>query len=263
MVKPSVLPAAPELTKFWPHDEPMSSWYGSFAKAMPPYGELTLTSPVQSCHAHQLLVVVLKPSGCVPVGERIAYSALRFDAAVVLPKCPAALTASWPSCVCVAWLGAAALLSYQTPASVPPRVRGVEHRARRAATARRCCRRDGCGGHGRCCGGDKRDLRDATNDGGVSGHAAGPFGDVPRARIPPTPGTTPKAAVPLGLLCRNYVRFVKVLTARLASNDSTVCRSRSGVRRGRIHGLPCEPWRQRHPRLRSASWRQRSPTGRC
>src|SRR3954468_694855 len=120
MVNPSVLPAAPELTKFWPQLEPMSSWYGSLAKAMPPYGELTLTSPVQSCHAHQLLVVVLKPSGWVPVGERIAYCTLRLEAAVVLPKCAAALTASWPSCVCVAWLGVAAALSYQTPASAPP-----------------------------------------------------------------------------------------------------------------------------------------------
>src|SRR5436309_13257588 len=108
MVKPSVLPAAPELTKFWPHDEPMSSWYGSLANAMPPYGELTLTSPVQSCQAHQLLEAVLKPSGCVPVGDRMAYCTLRLAAAVVLPKWPAAFTASWPSCVDVAWLGVGA-----------------------------------------------------------------------------------------------------------------------------------------------------------
>src|SRR4051794_37698756 len=98
----------------------MSSWYGSFANAIPPYGELTLTSPVQSCHAHQLLAAVLKPSGWVPVGERMAYCTLRLDAAVVLPKCAAALTASWPSCVDVAWLGVGAALSYQTPASAPP-----------------------------------------------------------------------------------------------------------------------------------------------
>src|SRR3954467_3994819 len=87
---------------------------------MPPYGELTLKSPVQSCHAHQLLVAVLKPSGGVPVGERMAYCALRLDAAVVLPKCPAALIASWASWSPVAWLGVAAELSYQTPASAPP-----------------------------------------------------------------------------------------------------------------------------------------------
>src|SRR3954463_5032076 len=120
MVKPSVLPAAPLLTKFWPQLPPMSSWYGSLANARPPYGELTLTSPVQSCHAHQLALAVLKPSGWVPVGERMAYSALRFSAAVVLLKCAAAATASCPSCVDVAWLGAALLLSYQTPASAPP-----------------------------------------------------------------------------------------------------------------------------------------------
>src|SRR4051794_12165691 len=87
---------------------------------MPPYGELTLKSPVQSCHAHQLLVAVLKPSGCVPVGERIAYCALRLAAAVVLPKWAAALIASWESWSPGAWLGAAVLLSYQTPASAPP-----------------------------------------------------------------------------------------------------------------------------------------------
>src|SRR3954454_14210473 len=87
---------------------------------MPPYGEVTLKSPVQSCHAHQLLVAVLKPSGCVPLGERMAYCALRLEAAVVLPKCPAALIASCASWSPVAWLGAAALLSYQTPASETP-----------------------------------------------------------------------------------------------------------------------------------------------
>ncbi len=56
----------------------------------------------------------------MPVGERIAYCALRFDAAVVLPKCAAAATASWPSWVCVAWSGAGAAPSYQTPANAPP-----------------------------------------------------------------------------------------------------------------------------------------------
>src|SRR5207302_3392879 len=54
IVKPSATPALPELTKFSPQLDPMSSWYGSFAKASPPYGELTPTSPVQSCQAHQL-----------------------------------------------------------------------------------------------------------------------------------------------------------------------------------------------------------------
>src|SRR3954470_2506845 len=99
----------------------MSVRYGRFVKAMSPYDEAaapppSVVSPFQSCQAHQLARKVLKPSGWVPVGDAMTYCALRLLAAVVLPKCPAALTASAASWWPVAWLGAAAALSYQTPA---------------------------------------------------------------------------------------------------------------------------------------------------
>ena len=50
----------------------------------------------------------------------MSYCALRFSAAVVLPKWLAARTASLPICSPLAALGSADALSYQTPASAPP-----------------------------------------------------------------------------------------------------------------------------------------------
>jgi len=69
----------------------MSVRYGRLVKAMSPYDDAAappprVVSPFQSCHAHQLAVSVLKPSGCVPVGDAMTYCALRLLAAVVLPK---------------------------------------------------------------------------------------------------------------------------------------------------------------------------------
>src|SRR5438270_8811340 len=52
----------------------------------------------------------------------MTYWAFRFEAAVVLPKCVAALTASTPSWWPLAALGDAVLSSTQTPASTPPPV---------------------------------------------------------------------------------------------------------------------------------------------
>ncbi len=50
----------------------------------------------------------------------MSYCAYRFDAAVVLPKWPAALMASLAIWLPLAALGSAAELSYQTPAYAPP-----------------------------------------------------------------------------------------------------------------------------------------------
>src|SRR3954447_13261019 len=103
----------------------MSVRYGRLVNATSPYDDaaappVSVVSPFQSCHAHHVAVTVLNPSGWVPDGETMTYCALRLLLALVLPKCPAAVTASaanwWP----VAWLGAAMLLSTHTPASAPP-----------------------------------------------------------------------------------------------------------------------------------------------
>ena len=90
-------------------------------KAISPYGDVTPTngSPFQSCQA-QNVPLGPNPSGWVPVGDRMSYCASRLAAAVVLPKCAAALTASVPSWAGVAWLGEGALSSTQTPARTPP-----------------------------------------------------------------------------------------------------------------------------------------------
>jgi hypothetical protein len=61
-------------------------------KAMSPTEELALTSPFQSCHAHQ--PPLGKLSGWVPDADKMTYWALRLAAALVLPKWLAALTAS-------------------------------------------------------------------------------------------------------------------------------------------------------------------------
>src|SRR5215831_11877714 len=50
----------------------------------------------------------------------MTYWTLRFDAAVVFPKCPAAFTASLPRSPGVAFDGAGTAVSAQTPASGPP-----------------------------------------------------------------------------------------------------------------------------------------------
>ena len=75
---------------------------------------------MKSCQAHQFVELVLKPSGCVPVGETMTYWADRFWVAVVLPKCPAAATASAANVCPVVWLIEATELSYHTPARAPP-----------------------------------------------------------------------------------------------------------------------------------------------
>ena len=92
---------------------------------MSPYGEVTapplrVVSPFQSCQAQNWPDGVLYPSGWVLCGDTMMYWAVRFEAAVVLPKWAAALTASTPSWWPVAWLGEAVLSSTHTPASTPP-----------------------------------------------------------------------------------------------------------------------------------------------
>src|SRR5689334_17432766 len=81
---------------------------------------LSVVSPFQSCQAQKPPLGVLKPSGLVPCGDTITYWALRFEAAVVLPKWAAAATAISPSWCPVADLGEAARVSTQTPARAPP-----------------------------------------------------------------------------------------------------------------------------------------------
>ncbi len=119
------MPALPELTKFWPQLVPASVTYGMLVNAMSPTEELTappvsVVSPFQSCHAQKLPPEVLKPSGWVPFGDTMTYWALRLDAAVVLPKCEAAATATTPSWCPLAELGEAEPVSAQTPANAPP-----------------------------------------------------------------------------------------------------------------------------------------------
>src|SRR6266581_7333223 len=77
-------------------------------------------SAVSSCQAQNWPDGVLNPSGCVPVGEMIAYWASRFEAAVRLPEWWAAATASAPSWLPVALDGAGPDSSTHTPASAPP-----------------------------------------------------------------------------------------------------------------------------------------------
>src|SRR5438045_3700060 len=83
--------------------------------AAPPPGRRV--SPFQLCQAQK--PVLGKPSGWAPFGEKTTYCALRLAAAVVLPKWPAAFTAStaiwWPVV-----FASTEVLSYQTPASAPP-----------------------------------------------------------------------------------------------------------------------------------------------
>src|SRR4051794_30013247 len=103
----------------------MSVRYGRFVKAMSPYDDAAApparpVSPFQSCQAHQFAVRVLNPSGWVPVGDAMTYCALRLLADVVLPKWPAALTASAASWWPVAWLGDVVDVSSQMPAYAPP-----------------------------------------------------------------------------------------------------------------------------------------------
>src|SRR5690349_22773763 len=81
---------------------------------------LSVVSPFQSCQAQKPPFGVLKPSGWVPFGDTTTYCALRLDAAVVLPKWEAAATAWVPIWNPVAWLGAAEVVSAQTPANAPP-----------------------------------------------------------------------------------------------------------------------------------------------
>src|SRR5713226_4849383 len=100
MEMPSLAPPLPELTKPAPKEAPASVMYGRFVNAMSPYGELTppplrVASPLSSCQAQNPLVS--QPSGLAPCGEMTMYCASRLAAAVVLPKWPAALTASTPS----------------------------------------------------------------------------------------------------------------------------------------------------------------------
>src|SRR5689334_7315613 len=99
----------------------LSGTYGRFVKAMSPYGDPTpkYWLYVSSCQA-QNPEVGPKWSGCMPVADTITYCVLRFETAVVLPKCAAALTASFARSVGVAFVGAGVPMSAQTPASAPP-----------------------------------------------------------------------------------------------------------------------------------------------
>src|SRR5262245_10320088 len=94
-------------------------------KAMSPTEEETVPpvsveSPFQSCQAQNWPVGVLKPSGWVPDGDTTTYWEFRLAAALVLPKCDAAATATTPSWCPFACCGAAEPVSAQTPASAPP-----------------------------------------------------------------------------------------------------------------------------------------------
>jgi hypothetical protein len=128
IVTPSSVPELPEFTKPCPQVLPASVTYGMLVNAMSPTLDETgppgsVESPFQSCHAQNWPLDVLNPSGLVPCGDTMTYWALRFAAAVVLPKCvAAAASACWPSWCPVAWVGDAEPVSAQTPASVPPPV---------------------------------------------------------------------------------------------------------------------------------------------
>jgi hypothetical protein len=65
---------------------------------------------VELCQAHHC---VPNPVMLLPVAVLITYWTWAFDAAVVLPKCAAAATASAASCDWVGWDGAALALSNQ------------------------------------------------------------------------------------------------------------------------------------------------------
>src|SRR5579871_2837784 len=118
MLQPSSSPDAP-LTKSRPQFSPASVTYGRLVNAMLPRGVDTATSlpPVKSCQAHQPVSGRLKSSGCVPDGLTIMYCVVVLDAGVVLPKWTAARSASLPSCLEVARVGAATAVSAHTPAS--------------------------------------------------------------------------------------------------------------------------------------------------
>src|SRR5437763_7677651 len=81
---------------------------------------LSVVSPFQSCQAQKLPPAVLNPSGWVLCGDTITYCALRLAAAVMLPKCDAAATATVPIWFPFAWPGAAEPVFAHTPASAPP-----------------------------------------------------------------------------------------------------------------------------------------------
>src|SRR5947207_14692815 len=123
IVTPSRRPAVPVLTKFWPQLPPASATYGRLVNAMSPTVDgigppFSVPSPFQSCQAQK--PALGKLSGCVPCADTTTYWALRFFAALVLPKWDAAVTASIPISCSVAVPGAAVALSTHTPASAPP-----------------------------------------------------------------------------------------------------------------------------------------------
>src|SRR5438034_11838996 len=121
IVTPSSVPELSLCRKFSPQLPPASTTYGRLVNAMSPMlcesigPPISVGSPFQSCQA-QKLPPLLNPSGVVFVGDTTTYCALRFFAALVLPKWLAPSIASWPSWCSVACCGAAPRLSTQTPA---------------------------------------------------------------------------------------------------------------------------------------------------
>src|SRR5947207_3610791 len=91
IVMPSVSPLASWCTNRAPQLPPASVTYGRFVNAMSPMlcesigPPISVVSPFQSCQA-QKLPPLLNPSGVVFVGDTTTYCALRFFAALVLPK---------------------------------------------------------------------------------------------------------------------------------------------------------------------------------
>src|ERR1700758_2931819 len=71
---------------------------------------------VELCHAQYC---VPKPELLLLCAVAITYCTDAFELEVVLPKCPAALTASAASCDCVGLDGAAEPLSLKVPARIP------------------------------------------------------------------------------------------------------------------------------------------------
>src|SRR6478672_64145 len=77
---------------------------------------LPLPDEVELCHAQYC---VPKPEALLLCAVAITYCTDAFELEFELPKCPAALIASFPSCVWVGCDGAAELLSCQTLARIP------------------------------------------------------------------------------------------------------------------------------------------------
>src|SRR5690242_9799316 len=92
IVTPSMSPLASLCTNRAPQLPPASTTYGRLVNAMSPMlcesigPPMSVGSPFQSCQAQKLPPGRSNPSGLVFVGDTTTYCALRFFAALVLPK---------------------------------------------------------------------------------------------------------------------------------------------------------------------------------